>query len=189
MNNQIAQDLQLFGLDESVTAKELQMRWRQLSAHTHPDRFKKDTFKYSEAQARQKALNCAKDRLCAYIALRDAEGASKPSKDKDIDQDQFRVDLKNAPHIRTTERLRSQAEERTYFAPAFIDELSSIWMFVGAMFIGVAAAGLVAALLPALATATPLLLVAVMLTTMFWMLIKLKRQAEYLAQGVNRDDK
>lgn len=194
MDNQILQDLQLFGLDQSVTTKELQTRWRQLSSHTHPDRFKKGTPEFDTALAKQKRLNCAKDRLTAYIALRDAEGktnaASEPAQPSHQHERQDTAEeysAINIPHIRTTESEVNDSEITLNVSRTLVDELSSVGMFLGALFIGVAVACFVSAAFPFLASTAPIILITVMLVTMFGALFKMQKWCLSKAPELSHD--
>ena len=190
MDNQILQDLQLFGLDESVTQRELQMRWRYLSSHTHPDRFKKDTAEFAGALARQKRLNSAKDRLSAYIERKETENKEIASLERASTTDaNERASFKTtaSPYIRTTQ---VKPEELTLnVSRSTVDALSSVGIFFASLFSGVAVAALASAAFPMLATTAPVVLIAVMLVTMAAVLLKIKRWCEAQAQGGISDAK
>lgn len=191
MDNQILQDLQLFGLDESVTQRELQMRWRHLSSHTHPDRFRKDTPEFAGALARQKRLNSAKDRLSAYIARKEAENKEssylEPSSTTDAhERASFKTNA--SPHIRTTQ-VGSADELTLNVSHSTVDALCSVGIFFASLFSGVAVAALASAAFPILAITAPVVLIAVMLVTMAAALLKIKRWCETQAEGGIRDAK
>lgn len=174
MDNQILQDLQLFGLTENLTAKELQKKWRFLSAHNHPDRFKIDTPDYYQALAKQKRLNSAKDRLVEFIVSRDA--AREIEKEKEAEAQTHanqNADSQRIPHIRTDE-----VEEDVITVSinqTLSDEICTVAIFLGTMFLGVIVACVFGAALPFVAATAPILLVAVMLVTMFGAFFKLKQ--------------
>lgn len=189
MDNQILQDLQLFGVDESVTQRELQMRWRHLSSHTHPDRFKRDTEEFAEALAKQKRLNSAKDRLSVFIAKRETEDrkrlSSMPS--HDIDYSEKIAEQNAVPHIRTGE-VNAEAKEVTIkVSRSVADELSSIAFFLGSMLAGATAASFLATVVPTLATAAPVVLIAAMLIIMSATLLGMKRWCDRIGQGEVHD--
>ena len=178
LDNQILQDLQLFGLTENVTAKELQKKWRFLSAHTHPDRFKADTPDYYQALAKQKRLNSAKDRLVEYIASRDAARERGKENAKEIEAEaqthtSQNADSQKIPHIRTHE-VEDDVTTLS-ISQTLVDEICTVAIFLGTMFLGVIVACAVGAALPFVAATAPILLVVVMLVTMFGAFFKLKQ--------------
>lgn len=209
MDNQILQDLQLFGVDENVTAKELKERWRHLSAHTHPDRYKKETPEHQEALTKQTRLNCAKDRLSAYIALRDAEASAKEYAQAEAEREAAEEaaqseqapqepemeseyiysnpDLMGMPHIRTYENYTTPKEEKTdeitfTVSRTLAQDVLTMGIFLGSVMSGAFVASVVAALIPGIATTAPVILVVVMLTTMGGVLIKMKDICESKTQ-------
>ena len=168
--------MQLFGLTENVTAKELQKKWRFLSAHTHPDRFKIDTPDYYQALAKQKRLNSAKDRLVEFIASRDAARENEKTKEIEVEAQTHtnqNADSQKIPHIRTDEV--EEDVTTLSISQTLVDEICTVVMFLGTMFLGVIVACAFSAALPFVAATTPVLLVVVMLVTMFGAFFKLKQ--------------
>lgn len=217
MDNQILQDLQLFGVDESVTIEELKKRWRHLSAHTHPDRYSKNTAEHAEALAKQTRLNCAKDRLTDYIALRDAvektrafaqaeaekeasesaADASHTSQQESEMESEYiysNPDLMKMPHIRTHEDYTKSKEENpdeiTFtVSRTLAQDVLTMGMFLGSVMCGAFVASVVAALIPGIATTAPVIIVMVMLTTMGGVLFKMKEWCEPKTKDVSIEGK
>jgi hypothetical protein len=190
VDNEILQALQLFGVDSNVTTKELQMKWRILSSHTHPDRFKRGTPEFDEALAKQTRLNCARDRVKAFIDSRDAqrtlcEELHRKEQQQNNTWQEEPVEQTcsfEMPHIRTSEH--EQDETILNLNKSLIDEISSVIIFFGALFFGITAALFVSAALPTVAITAPVILIVVMLVTMFAALTKLKKCCALLDERI-----
>lgn len=167
--------LQLLGLDENVTAKELQKQWRFLSSHTHPDRFPKDSPEFKEALLKQTRLNCARDRILSFIKERDSENTAEPQKHEETHSEEPQTEEhKTRPNTQEPEVSTPVETITLEISQGVLHELATVGIFLGTMFIGVAAASIVSAMLPFLATSAPIILITVMLTTMGGAFVKLR---------------
>ena len=195
MNKEVLDDLQYLGLDETITVQELKRRWRYLSSHTHPDRYNKDTPEFEEALSRQKRLNNAKDRILAFIKEKDSSNNGEPVENKEPAASDARCE-EEFPHetnnTQTTQDTQQKTVSPTMEAALSQDqyqlrqELFSVGVFLATMFAGVIAASLVSMMLPFLATTAPVILIAVMLTTMAGAFIKVKDWSEKYPEIVSK---
>lgn len=196
MDTNILDDLQLLGLDESVSVQELKRQWRHLSSHTHPDRYRKDTPEFEAALFRQKRLNNAKDRILAFIKERDIRQPNQSVNESQDRVDSTHVEEEEFPREENNTQTTQDTQEKTVSqtmeaAPCqnqhhLCEELFSAGIFFGTMFVGVVAAALVSLMLPFLATTAPIVLVVVMLTTMAGAFVKVKDWSEKHSDTVAR---